>query len=78
MGIYVILFAGFVIGFLIGGEFTKKWMLGKSKLMKNHPHPDAADIALAEAQEEEKADEAEEDEVETGKIEHKYEEDDET
>jgi hypothetical protein len=58
MGIYAIFFAGFVIGFLIGGEFCRSWMRGN--ILKNHPHPDAADIALAEAQKEEKADEEEE------------------
>ncbi|PCH82673.1 MAG: hypothetical protein COC02_05460 [Rhodospirillaceae bacterium] len=60
MGTAAIFFAGFVIGFLIGGEFTRSWIRGKSKIMRNHPHPDAADAALAEAQKEEKADEEEE------------------
>ena len=44
--------AGLVGGFIIGGEFTRAWMRGK--ILKNHPHPDTADLALAEAQQREK------------------------
>ena len=60
MGVYAVFAAGFVFGFLIGGEFTRSWIRGKSRIMRNHPHPDAADAALAEAQEEEKTQEADE------------------